>query len=238
MVWLGLYAGPLPFRKDCSGAFARGQPWGIHGHGSRGTSSHSLAVPFARKRVRSGDNVGSLPNSSSTLNQTCFFSFPSTYVGVSSHHALLLDSWDLGCRWRLSIEQQSLSSVGWDHGGLREGDWHRLQHWGEGLWHHTDLSLPLEWEHHLLKLNHPVEVSSLSCLADSIPWDLAEGVGAHEMEWPWEHLLPLKEGLAVPVLLCSPALVIHLVNSWHSSLIDSFCCLWGSTLGATLCSSL
>ena len=37
-----------------------------------GVSSHSLAMPSARKSVRPGGNVGSSPNSLSTSKLTCF----------------------------------------------------------------------------------------------------------------------------------------------------------------------
>ena len=119
-------------------------------------------------------------------------------------------------------------------GGLGKGDWHLLGCWVEGLWHCVDLSLPIEWECHLLDPNHPVKGSSIGCLANSIPWGPAKGEWAHEVEQLWEHLLLLKVGLASPGLLCRPALAIHLASSWCSSWIHSSCHQWRSTLGATM----
>ena len=43
------------------------------------------------------------------------------------------------------MEQLSHLLAGWDCGGLGEGDWHWLGHWGEVFWHQLDLSLSLEW---------------------------------------------------------------------------------------------
>ena len=158
-------------------------------------------------------------------------------MGASSCHALLIYWWVLGCRRRLSMEWQSHSSVGQDCGGLGEGDRCWLGYWGEGLWHCLDLCLPLKSEHHPLKLDCPAEVSSLSCLADSAPPRPTWGDWVCKAEWPWEHLWLLKEGLAGPVLLHRPALVMCLMSSWCSSLMHSSCCLWGCMLGTTLCSS-
>ena len=72
---------------------------------------------------------------------------------------------------------------------------------------------------------------SFSHLATSVPWGPAEGEQAYEMEWLWEHLQPLEEGLADPTSLCRLALAICLASSWYSSLTHPSCCLWGSTLG-------
>ena len=97
-----------------------------------GASSCSLAVPSARKVVQSGDSIGSLPNSSSTLNLTCFFAqglascssigscrgHSSVGVGASSQRALLCDLHDLGYRYRSLREWLSHSSAGNDQGGL------------------------------------------------------------------------------------------------------------------------
>ena len=74
-----------------------------------GASSYCLAAPPNRKMVRPGGIIGSSPNSSSTLNLTCFFTqslggcylyrslwrMSSVGVVASSHHALLWDSCDL-----------------------------------------------------------------------------------------------------------------------------------------------
>ena len=130
----------------------------------------------------------------------------------------------------------SCSSAGWDYGGLGEGDWYRLGHGWEGLWCCLDLFLPLEGEHHFLKANHLADVSFISHLANSAPWGLAEGDWVHEVEWPWEHIPLLKEGLADLFSLCRPDLAMHLVSYWCSSFRHSSCCLWGSMLGATPCS--
>ena len=45
-----------------------------------GVSSHSAAVPSAKKRVRPMGNIRSSPNSSSTSNLTCFL------LGALGHH--------------------------------------------------------------------------------------------------------------------------------------------------------
>ena len=132
-------------------------------------------MPSARKRVRPGGNAESLPNSSSTSNLTCFFGGLSS-MGASSHHALLLDSWSLSYKWRCSKEQLSHSSVGQDHGGLGEGDWHWLGNGGQGLWHHLNLFLPLEWVCLFLNQDHPTDVSSLSCLVNSAPKAWLRGI--------------------------------------------------------------
>ena len=143
-----------------------------------GVSSHSLAIPSTRKRVRPWGNMGWLPNSLSTSNQTCFFlCFSSVGVGASSHCTLFLEWQALGCRWRSSMEQLSCSSAGQDYWGLGEGDWCWLWHWGEELWCHFDLSLPLEWKHHFLDPDHPARVSSLGHLADSTPRVQLRGTG-------------------------------------------------------------
>ena len=154
---------------------------GVEGFGAL---CHYLAVPTTRKVVRSGGSVGSSPNSSSMSNLTSFFIHclgrhssigscgggPSSVgVGASSCHALLLDSCGLGCMWRSLREQLSQSSAGCDQGGLGEGNWCLLGHWGEGLWFHFDLSLHGELEHHLLNADHPAEESSLGSLAKSTP---------------------------------------------------------------------
>ena len=119
--------------------------------------------------------------------------------------------------------------------GLWEGDWHQLWHWAEGLWCHLDLFLPLEQEC-LLHANYPAWVSCFSHLAIPIPRGPAEGEQACEMEWMWESLWPLKEGLANLVSLCRPALALCLASSWCSSLMHLSCCLWGNTLGPIACS--
>ena len=62
----------------------------------------------------------SLPNSSSALKWTCFLGFSSFHRKASHQHALSLDSWDLGCNLRVSMEQWSHSSVGQFCGGLGE----------------------------------------------------------------------------------------------------------------------
>ena len=134
-----------------------------------GASSCSLATPSTRKRVRFGGNVGSLPNSSSTLNHTCFFGFSSAYVGgiISLCPAPRFMGSGLQVETFHGAAELLISRIG--SLGLGEGDQCQLGHWGEGLWHHLDLSLPLKWECHLLELNLPAEVYSLSHLADSAP---------------------------------------------------------------------
>ena len=164
-----------------------GQHWGLlEGGGSGGSScmgitvpgvlSCSLLEPSTRKRVRPGGNVGSLPRSPSSSNLTCFFSFTAG-VGVSSHCTLLLDLQGLVYKLRFFIEWLSCSVTGQDHGGLGEGDWCLLGHWGMGLSCHLDLSLPLEQEC-LLTSDFPVGVSSFSHLATSVPYVRWEGTGS------------------------------------------------------------
>ena len=97
---------------SCIGGVALGFLAGGHHGESFGTgverlevSSHSLVVPSARKRVRASGNVGSSPSSLSMSNLTCFFlGFSLVGMGVSSHCALLLDSWGLCCRLRSFVE--------------------------------------------------------------------------------------------------------------------------------------
>ena len=116
----------------------------------------------------------------STSNVTCFFlCFSSVGVGASCFCTLLWDSWDLCCRSRSSRGQLNQSLAGWDCGGLGEGDWCLLGHWGEGLWQCLDLSLL--WEGHLLDPTGPVEWSSLSHLTDSAP--KAQLRGNQPMRW-------------------------------------------------------
>ena len=50
------------------------------------------AVHSAKKWVRSVGKLGSLPNSLSTLNQTCFLGFSSAYRDASHQHVLFLNS--------------------------------------------------------------------------------------------------------------------------------------------------
>ena len=232
--WVGwdLKLGPSQVGRTTLWPFGRGRPWRIHEIGELRASSHSVAASSTKNSIRPRGNIGSLPNSSSTSNMICFFSGVSS-MGVPSHHALLLDSQSLSCKWRCSMEQLNHLSAGWDCGGLEEGDWHQHRHGGEGFWCCLDLFPPLEWVHLLLNQDHPIKVSYLSHLVNSFPWGLAEGDWVHEVEWPWEFLQLLVEALAGPVSLCRPALVMHLLSSWCSSLMHSSCCLQGSILGAT-----
>ena len=55
-----------------------------------GASSHSSAMPSARKRVRPWGNVGSSPRSPSTSNLTCFLSSPQP---VLRYHLTMPCSW-------------------------------------------------------------------------------------------------------------------------------------------------
>ena len=89
--------------------------------GEVGVLPHSWAVLSAKKRARSEGKFSSLPNSSITSNQTCFLGLFSVCGEASHCYVLLLDTWDLGCSLRFSIEQWSYSSAGWDQEGLREG---------------------------------------------------------------------------------------------------------------------
>ena len=179
-------------------------------------------------RVRPRGNVGSLSNSSSTSNLTCFFCFSSASVEVSFCHALLLDLWGLVCKSSCSMEQLSCSLAGWDCGGLGDDNLNWLGCEWEGLWCFLDLFLP--WEH-FLNPDHAAGASSFSQLADFSPQGLAEGDWVYEVEWPWECFQPLKEYL---VSLCRLALAMHLTSSWCRSLMHSSCWWWGSILGATV----
>ena len=116
------------------------------------------------------------------------------------------------------IWRQSHLPVGLD----LEGDWDGPQHSDEGLWHHPDLLLPLNWEHHFCDPNSSIRESSLGHLAASLPFGSSEGEWAHKVEQPWEHHLPL-ESSAKPGAPCRPALDIHLFSSCHSSLIHLSC---------------
>ena len=109
--WFGWDFRPGP---SCIGGTALRPHWGM----AMGTLQS-----WERKRVRSGGNGGLLPNSLYTSNLTCFLLFVSSSAGVgaSSCCTMLLDSWDLSCRWRSSMEQLSYLSAGWDHGGPRAG---------------------------------------------------------------------------------------------------------------------
>ena len=163
--------------------------WGILvGVGSStvklGAFLHSGAAPSAKKWVRSEGKSGLPPNSLSTSNQTCFLGF-SSFCGEAWHCcALSFDSWDLACNLGFSMEQWSHSSAGQDHGGVGEGDWHWLGHEGEGLWHHLNPLLPLEWI--LLLPNW----DCLSCCSTSRVWSSSSGpqecllVFWRQFSWP------------------------------------------------------
>ena len=203
-----------------------------------GASSGSLAMPSTRKKVRPKGNVGSLPNSPSTSNLTCFYLAFSS-VGMGCHLDMPI-SWI--CRvlvvgWGIyRVVELLVGRIGlW--GGLGKGYWCQLGHWGEGLSCHLDLSLPLEWEC-LLNPDHPAGVSSFSHLAESIPQGQAEGEQTCEAEQLWEHLLPLAVHLASLDLPSRPALAMHLATSLCIPLMHSSCCLWGSMLGTTAYSPL
>ena len=146
------------------------------GVGEPGVSSQSATMPSTKKRVRPRGYVGSSPNSSSTSNLTCFLSFSSASVGVSSWCDLLLDSWSLGCKLRCSMECLSCSLAGQNHGEAGKGDWHWLGHEGEELWCCLDLFSSLEWECHL-NPDCPAGVSLLSQLANSTPGAQLRGLG-------------------------------------------------------------
>ena len=99
-----------PFPSFTGGAVLGPSVGGSHGESSGtgvkgiGTSSYSLAASSTRKRVRPWGNVGSSPISPSTSNLTYSLGFSSASVGASSHHALLLDMFGLGCRLRFFME--------------------------------------------------------------------------------------------------------------------------------------
>ena len=157
----------------------------------------------------------------------------SWYGGIILPHTP--DLWSFGCKLRVSWSSWATCWHFGIVGGLGDSGWDQLGYWGEGLQCHLNLSLPLEWEC-LLNPDDPAGVSSFSYLATSIPQGPAEGKQAHEMEWLQECPQPLKEGLADLVLLCRPALAMHLASSWHSFLMHLSCFLQGSILGPTACS--
>ena len=68
--------------------------------------------------------------------------------------------WVLDCNFKSLTWRQSCSPVGLDLGGLGEGDWDCSWHSSERLWHHPELLLHLNWEHHLCDPDHPTGESS------------------------------------------------------------------------------
>ena len=127
---------------------------------------HLMASPPDRKRVTPVGKVGSLPNSSSRLNLTCFLGFSSARMGALLCHPLLLNFQVLACSFKSCIWRHSGSLGGPDLGGL--GD-------DEGLWYHLDLLPPLNWECHFNNSDHPAGESSLSHLVASLACCSAEG---------------------------------------------------------------
>ena len=103
-----------------------------------GAFCSSGAASPTKKGARSEGKSGSLPNSSSAQNQTCFLGFSSLGREASCCHALYL-----GCNLRFSMEWWSHSSAGQDHGRLGVGDWCQLGCEG-GLWCYLDPLLSLE----------------------------------------------------------------------------------------------
>ena len=89
--------------------------------GELGVLLHLGAAPSVKKKMRSEGKPDSSPNSLSTSNQTCFLGFSLVCREVLHCSVLFLDSWDLGCSLRFSMEQWSHSSAGQDHGGLGVG---------------------------------------------------------------------------------------------------------------------
>ena len=86
-----------------------------------GVFLHFGDAPSAKEWVRTEGKCGSSPNSLSTSNWTCFLGLSSLCGETSHHHALSLDSCDLGCNSRFFMEQCSCSSAGQDHKGLGRG---------------------------------------------------------------------------------------------------------------------
>ena len=122
-----------------------------------------------RKRIKSEGKSGSLPNSSSTSNQTCFLSYSSFCGEALCQHALPLDSQTMGCSLSFLSEQWSHLSAGWNCGGLKVEDQHWLGCEGEGLWCHLNPLLPLEWVL-LPDLDHPFcPSSSRACSSSTRP---------------------------------------------------------------------
>ena len=157
-----------------------------------------------------GDKSSSLPNSSSNLNQTCFPSFSSACGEASYCWVLFLNFWDLDCKQRFSMEWWSHLSAGWDHGGLREGDWCWLGCVGEGLWHGLDPLLPLDWVC-FFKLDH--------LLCHSLSQACCPSTG------PWECLLIQEGNSAGPLFLCRPASG-HPSREFSSQLPHKIFLLW------------
>ena len=157
---------------------------------------------------------------------------PSVCTGEPPLHSLLWDSCGWSCRWRSPREWLSHSLARCDHRCPGEGDRCLPGCLGEGVKHHWDLFLCLEWECHLLDPNHPVEGSPLGQLATSAPCSLA-GDQAHEWEWLWEHLLLSKVGQARPGPLCRPALAMCQASSRYNSTMHSSCHWQESTLGTS-----
>ena len=110
-----------------------------------GAFLYSGAAPFTKKWARSEGMSGSLHNSLSTWNWTCFLGF---LPPVGRHHSAVPCPWipgDLGHNLRFSREWWSCWSPGQDCGVLGEGNWHWLRCAGEELWCCLNPLLPLEW---------------------------------------------------------------------------------------------
>ena len=100
-----------------------------------GTSFCSLVAFPPRKLTRSLGNEGAFPKSSARLNQTCFCTGPKDghsatgFCGEGEHPLacvgtppLCILPLDSDCQGQDEDEQFSHLSIGWECGGLRDGD--------------------------------------------------------------------------------------------------------------------
>ena len=190
--------------------------------GELGALLHSGAVPSAKKRMRSEGKSGSLPNSSSTLNQTCFLSFSfSSFCREASHYcALSMESQDLGCNLRFSMEWWSHSSAEWDSRGLGDGDLSLTWAWRGGAF------IPPQHTPSPRTGSSPTQ-PGLSVLVFHLK-------GLILFNWTQECLWLLEGNSAGPLLLCRPVLVMHLESSLCSSFMKSSCCTWVNMLDTTI----
>ena len=257
--WIHLWgwltgSGPSGLDCDCAADGKAGMlglaPWEVelHWRPSLGDSLLCICRPcyIGGRSIRSLDGLSFSQEESHTCGQCRF----NTQLVFNVKPDLLLGflfKWGRGpallhpasgllgtvCNFKSLIWRQSHLPGRLDLGGLGEGDEDCPWHSGEGLWHHLGLLLPLDQEHHFRDPDCPVEESSLGHLVASLACGSAEGDQVCKADWPWEHLL-LLEGLVKLSAPCRPAIAICFFNSCHSSLMQSSCCWWESTLGASV----
>ena len=107
---------------------------------------------------------------------------------------------------------------------MHDSEGEGLQYCGISLLHLAWGCQPLEWDH----LN---DESSLGHLAASAPHGPTEGDLVHEDEQPPEHLQLWEVGLAGASSSLRPTLAMCWLSFCHSSIMQSSCCQWGTSLG-------